>query len=419
MNDNVAPDTVEKSEPSTAVAEYSATERGLAELRQRLQGRVYEIATTKGMEEARKDRAELRGLRVGLDKLRKQLNEADQARINVRNGLAKEITARIAEMEDPIDAQIKAEEARKEQAKLERERAEAERLRRINDTIADIARLPLDYMSAAPDELQKAIDDLAGDTLDYFDDVHLPTAQAAKDASLTKLREMLDARVAAEAEAQRLAAERAELDRQRAEDDARRKLEEEQQMAARLTAEHIQDLRDIPAALVGKPSEILRAAIAEVEAIDPRHPRFGSRLADADTAKVATLTKLQGMLEASEEQERVAAEQAERKRQLDAQAEAQRQAEEEAKARALAEQERREAAERAERERLEAEAAERDRQAAAEAAERARQQEEDAIQRATLREAAQEAHAVLCELGHAEHITTRKLAAALAKEPQA
>jgi colicin import membrane protein len=407
MNDTVV-SAPEADAPQTGIAEYSATERGLAEVRQRLAGRVYDVTTTKGMAEARGDRAELRTLRVSLDKLRKELNEDDQARIALRNTKAKDITARIVELEEPIDKQIKAEEARKEEARQERERAEAERLRRISDTIADITRLPLEYMDATPEALQKGIDDLAGDTLDYFDDVHLPTAQAAKDSSLTKLREMLDARVAAEAEAQRLAAERAELDRQRAEDDARRKLEEEQQMAARLTAEHIQDLRDIPAALVGKPSEILRAAIAEVQAIDPRHPRFGSRLADADTAKVATLGKLQGMLEASEEQERIAADQAERQRQLDAQAAAQRQADEEAQARTLAEQQQRESAERAERERLEAEAAE-----------RARQQEEDAIQRATLRDAAQEAHEVLTELGHADHITTRKLAAALAKEPQA
>lgn len=418
MNDNVV-SAPEADTPQTGIAEYSATERGLAELRQRLAGRVYQVATTKGMKEACADRAELRSLRVNLDKLRKQLNEDDQARIRKRNDKAKEITAQIEALEDPIDAQIKAEEERKEQEKQERARAEAERLRRINEELGNIQRLPLDCLNATADELQAAIEALTADTLEDFDEIHLPSAQAAKDASLSKLREMLDARITADAEAERLAAERAELERLRAEQDRviaeqaeeRRRQDEAAEHARRAAAlmdEHIADLRGIPAALVGKSSDILRGAIDEVESIDPNHPRFGDRRVDADAARVATLSRLREMLDVTIEQERVAAEQAERQRQLDAQAETQRIAQEEAEARARAEREEREAAERAERERLEAEAAERH-----------RQQEEDAIQRATLREAAQEAHAVLCELGHANHITTRKLASALAKEPQA
>lgn len=407
MNDTVV-SAPEADEPMTGIAEYSATERGLAELRSRLQDRVYDVATTKGMTEAKTDRAELRTLRVNLESMRKEIKAPALERCRQIDSEAKRITTEIAAIEDPIDEQIKQAEERKAEAKRERERAEADRLRKINDEIANIERMPLDFMNATAEELRDGITKLEADDLADFDEVHAPTAKATREASLEKLTAMLEARIAAEAEAERLAAERAELDRLRAEDDARRK-EQEAADAARREAEesdrqakaqadeHIADLKSIPAALVGRSSEILRGAIEEVEGIDPNHSRFGDRGAEADNARGATLSRLREMLEASEAQEKRASEQAERQRQLDEQEARQRQQREEA-----------EAAERTRREREEAEAAE-----------RTRQQEEDAIQRATLREAAQEAHRVLIDLGHAEHITTRKLAAALAKEQRA
>lgn len=48
----------------TGIEAYTATDQGLAELRARLAGRVYDVTTGKGMDEARKDRAECRSLRV-------------------------------------------------------------------------------------------------------------------------------------------------------------------------------------------------------------------------------------------------------------------------------------------------------------------------------------------------------------------
>lgn len=366
MNDNVvsAPEAdAAPAEAQKGIAEYSATEAGLAELRARLDSKVYDVTTTKGLDEARKDRAELRSLRVNLDKLRKKLNEDDQARIATRNGKAKEITAQIVALEDPIDAQIKRREEEQEAARKERERAEAERLRQINEEIDNLRRMPLDLINATAAEIDEGIKVLSTDTLDDFDEVHLPTAQAARDAALEQLRIMHSAKVTAEAEAERLAAERAELARLRDEqdraiaqqaEDIRRQHEvaEQERRAQELVAEHIQDLKDIPASLAGRSSEILRSAIAEVEQIDPNDVRFGNRRVDADTAKVSTLSKLQGMLEASLAQEQQAAEQAERQRQLDAQAAEQKRQQEEADQR-LREQQEREQAERDEAERAE------------------------------------------------------------------
>lgn len=354
MNDTVvsAPEV-----ESTGIAEYTQTEHGLADLRSRLHGRVYDVATTKGMTEARQSRAELRSLRVNLDKLRKQLNEDDQARITMRNGKAKEITAKIVALEDPIDSQIKQEEARKEEARIERERAEAERLRRINEEISNIERMPLDHLNATADELRAGIEKLVADELQDFDEVHLPTAQAAKDSALTKLRDMLAAREAAEAEAEQLVAQRAELER----------LQQEQAK------------RD-----------------AEAAAQREREDSERRRLQDEEDRKRAEQAAA-----AKAEQERISSEQADRQRLLDEQAAEQHQQQAEAERAAREQQEREEA------ERQEAEVAS---QAKAEAL---------AIERATLRKASAEAVDLLIDLGQEQHLTTRKLIAALAKEPKA
>jgi hypothetical protein len=66
-------------------------------------------------------------LRTSIDKRRKQLNEADQGKINSRNEAAKLLQFEIAKVEDPLQAAKKIEtDAKKEaEAKAERERLEA------------------------------------------------------------------------------------------------------------------------------------------------------------------------------------------------------------------------------------------------------------------------------------------------------
>jgi hypothetical protein len=123
---------------SSEIAEYSATELGLADLRARMKDVEYCVTTTAGMAVAKADRAEVRGLRTGLEAMRKQIKAPALAHAKLIDEEAKRITAELMELEEPIDAQIKAEEVRKENEKAAREAAERARITDIHRRIADI-----------------------------------------------------------------------------------------------------------------------------------------------------------------------------------------------------------------------------------------------------------------------------------------
>ena len=85
MNDHVAP-AADTDAPSTAIAEYTETERGLAELRHRLEGRAYDVTTTKGLTEARQDLTEARR-ELAQEREARQALEAEVARLRAHLGL--------------------------------------------------------------------------------------------------------------------------------------------------------------------------------------------------------------------------------------------------------------------------------------------------------------------------------------------
>jgi len=113
---------------TTFIQEYSATEAALAELAGRYKGVVYEVSTREGMKAAVAGRAEVRGLRVSLEKLRVQIKAPALKRVQEVDSEARRITAALSALEDPIDAQIKREEERKELERTAAARAEADRL---------------------------------------------------------------------------------------------------------------------------------------------------------------------------------------------------------------------------------------------------------------------------------------------------
>lgn len=364
---------------TTEVAEYSATAAGLAELRQQLEGATFDCTTTAGDKLARESRMALVKLRTTLEAKRKELKAPLLERGKLLDDEAKRITGEIIALETPIDEQIKAEERRREAIRAERERAERERLAGIQRRIDLIRGVALEVVGAPESLLLDVIAELqARDLSAEFDEpAHLADAEAARTASLAKLEEVLaasreNARLAAElraqreeqerqrqAEEQRLAAERAELERQRQEqaaaDAEAARVRREQQEAEDAARREQQAREDAERAERQRIEDERRAAEAEAERVELE------RIAAAQREAI----------------ERVAAEQ---------EAERQRLA---AAARELAEQQ---AAERA-------------------AAEQA------AIDNASLHDAARDAVELLREAGYAEHITTRKLAAAVERAP--
>ena len=118
----------EPEEQRTEIVEYSATEAALSDLRERFKGVIFDVTTREGMGAAVKGRAELRTYRVNLEKTRVAIKEPALKRCQLIDSEARRITRELEALEDPIDAQIKAEEKRKEDEKLAAQRAEEARI---------------------------------------------------------------------------------------------------------------------------------------------------------------------------------------------------------------------------------------------------------------------------------------------------
>lgn len=214
--------------PLTSVEEYSKTAAALADLKQRYGKVVFDVTTTKGMEAARKGRAELRSLRVNLEATRKTVKEEVLVRgrlmeeVLVRGRLidseAKRINAELEALEDPIDEQIKAEE----KAERERKERERERVAAIQDRIATLGMTAASMAGKNSDEIYTAIQSVAAEEIsDALYAEFIEKAKACQDAALARLRQMHTAALAHETEQHRMQIERAELDRLRAEQEQR------------------------------------------------------------------------------------------------------------------------------------------------------------------------------------------------------
>ena len=200
----------------TAIAEYNPIAAGLADLRTRYENVAWDLRTVKGNNDARAARKELVSLRTGLEAKRKELKEPVLERAKLIDSEAKRITAELLKLEMPIDEQIKADEARRETERREREAAEAKRVAAIMVRINAIASMPADLAGRSWVVIENAIADLQNaPTFDYME--FAERAANTTTATIVRLNELADASKAAEDAARKLAEERAELARQQAE----------------------------------------------------------------------------------------------------------------------------------------------------------------------------------------------------------
>lgn len=219
---------------SVQITEYSKTAAALAELRKKYEGAVFPMGSTAGMKQAKEARAEIKGYRVDLEKLRKDIKAPALERCRLIDEEAKRITAALEALENPIDEQIKAEETRKEAERKAKEDAEKARVAAIHDRIAKIQNAPAAYIGKSSAEIQAAkerAEQYKIDTAIFQECAEL--ARAAKIEAVGVLEKMVADAQASEAEQARIAAEREELARLRAEAEARRQEEERQAKEAR------------------------------------------------------------------------------------------------------------------------------------------------------------------------------------------
>jgi colicin import membrane protein len=344
---------------STSIAEYSATDSALAELRHKYETAVFDVTSGKGMEQAKKARAELRDYRVTLEKTRVEIKAPALERCRQIDSEAKRITAELEALEEPIDAQIKAEENRKAREKEERERQERARQEALQKWFADVRALPLRAVGATADAIRAIIAEAEATDTGSVPDDHQAAAKFEIRNAVAGLKAALDSRLTADEEAERIKAERVELERLRAE-------------AAAVQAE--------------------KDRLAEVERV---------RIAAEERRKEGQARAEREAIERAEREAREA-----EQRRIDAERAAQRKKEDAERAKAAEKLRQEQAALAAERRRIEE-----DREAAAKAARKAE------IDNATLLAASNEAAQLLVAEGYGDHLTTQKLLSALSREP--
>lgn len=285
----------------TALSEIDKVNAGLEDLARRFPvDLVYDVSTGRGMVEAIAHRAAWREPRLSVERLRKQGKAPVLA-------LGKDIDARAAWLteqlligEIPIDQQIKAEEARKEAEKQAKVNAEFARVQAIQDALGEIHMGVMALTGKPSATIAAALEGIRTAVLDpmVFQE-QIAQAKTAQSAAISKAELMLSAALHHEAEAAKMAAERAEL-------------EELRKMAA---AQKAKDAEANAIALKKEAEELAAARIAiEVERKDAREfiekEQEEARKARDEAARVAQ--------QARDEREKVEA--AERKARMELEA---------------------------------------------------------------------------------------------------
>lgn len=193
---------------------------------------AYDIKTTAGMAVAIKHRAVFRDIRVASEKARK-LRKAPILEIGkLLDSRQDEIESTLLPLETMFDEEIKAEEQRKDAEKIAKAVSESARISLVRKMIDEIKAIPAESVGRSSADLAATIELLEMHEItpaEFFE--FSGEAEVAKHASLARLREMQTAQVAVEAEAARIAAEREQLARERAE------AEERERVAAQARAE--------------------------------------------------------------------------------------------------------------------------------------------------------------------------------------
>ncbi len=391
MNDNaesastqLAPMTMEQR-AQTALGLVNAKEQ-LTELAAASAG-ITEITNKAGYDECHAKRMVLKNKRVEIGKTGKAAREDATKFSQAVIAAEKELIGIISPEEDRLQALQQAWDDAREAERAEAARIEAERIQKQKDALAVITGSLSRLFGADVATLDLAAEQLQAFDMDQFDDVFRPDADRARADALAAITKARDERAALDQQA-------AELRRQQEEQAAREAEAAEQR---RIADQAAQAERDRLAAEAQARAEAEAKARREQQAKEDAER--AARQAEEDRLRAEQLAEQQEIARAAQ------AELDRRQAELDRVA-AEQQAQRDADAKAA-----QEAQEKADQERRDREAAEQ-----AEAAQRAAEAAEAAIQAATAREAMQEALELLQEAGYADHITTRKLAAVLAKE---
>lgn len=256
--------SAEIEQVTLAVAAINKVEAGLNLLRVSYEGVIFEVATTKGLDDAKAARAEIREPRYEVERIRKAAKAPLLAIGKRLDSEAARITAELEKIEGPIHAQIQIEEARKEAEKQARIDEEIRRVTLIQERIAELRGCQTLSPTSGAGLIMDHINDLERIQVD---DSFAEFQQQAGDVKATALLKLWKLHVAAvehQAEQERIKLERAELAKLRAEAEerervakalrdyeesiaqAQRNAEREEEIArARVHAEELRQAREV------------------------------------------------------------------------------------------------------------------------------------------------------------------------------
>ncbi len=251
---------------TTAVAKFDRVAAGLADLKAKYNGVLFDVSTNKGMKDAAAARAAIRGPRVEVEKVRKEVKAPLLALGKEIDARAASITTELLAIEEPIDKQIKAEEERREQEKQRKIAAEIARtseLHRRMQCMRDLVPACVGLSAAA---ITEQIRQLVASPIDASFQEFEEQADQVKVQVLAKLRDMHTAQLAHEAEQQRLAEERAELARQKSAQEEANRIERERTAKEQAEAKRQRDEQEADRQrLIDEGMAKLRAERAENE----------------------------------------------------------------------------------------------------------------------------------------------------------
>ena len=297
----VADEVVDAKPAPSAITEYNVTAQALAELRQRLAGKVYALQSVAGDKEARADRLELVRLRTSLEAKRKELKAPALERSRLIDAEAKRIEGEILALEGPIDKQIKADEARREEERAARAAAEAARVDALRKRIEYLRGIAPRAAGKPAAEVSAKIAMVEGITIGPDFAEFQSEAQDVHAQVLEQLREMHAATVAQEEAAARVKAESERLARV---DHFGRKLME---------------LRSLSVGMGSRSAAAIRVALDTLRTLAIDAEGWAEFAPQAEEARTAVLAELSQMLEAAETREAIAAQQAHEAQRLAAQ----------------------------------------------------------------------------------------------------
>ncbi len=307
----------------TVLAQFKEAETAVIALAEKYRDVAYDVSTTRGMNEAKAARLDLR---ENGRFLVQRAEKAVKADVNdLKRVMAEEvdrIVGLVLPVEEAIDAQIKAEEDRKAAAKAERERIESERVATHQAGIAKIraylTRCQEPGMTA--ERILTGIQLLAVVTFGPEWQDFAERAKTAQDETLAAMRALHTQAqeheaAAAAAEAQRVENERiaAELAARQAELDAQAAELAERERAANNERDRIECLKGDVARIHGfaatlegdhnRPASEIAEAIATLEQLDVSEAtfqEFATMAADARRLVLAALLEAKDAAEARE-----------------------------------------------------------------------------------------------------------------------